>query len=90
MEESLEKMLLSNKDWLSILIKFRLFPIRIPLPQIWFHIVTLNLPFGTLVIWYVQCGIVPSPIVMFIGPDGKKIVLLSFRALPLSSITFLT
>jgi len=56
-------------------------PIRIPLPQIWFHIVTLNLPFGTLVIWYVQCGIVPSPIVMFIGPDGKKIVLLSFRAL---------
>ena len=57
------------------------YPIRIPLPQIWFHIVTLNLPFGTLVIWYVQCGIVPSPIVMYIGPDGKKIILLSFRAL---------
>ena len=56
-------------------------PIRIPLPQIWFHIVTLNLPFGTLVIWYIQCGIVPSPIVMYIGPDGKKIILLSFRAL---------
>ena len=56
-------------------------PIRIPLPQIWFHIVTLNLPFGTLVVWYVQCGIVPSPIVMYIGPDGKKIILLSFRAL---------
>ena len=57
------------------------YPIRIPLPQIWVHIVTLNLPFGTLVIWYVQCGIVPSPIVMYIGPDGKKIILLSFRAL---------
>lgn len=56
-------------------------PIRIPLPQIWFHIVTLNLPFGTLVIWYIQCGIVPSPIVMYIGPDGKKIILLGFRAL---------
>lgn len=56
-------------------------PIRIPLPQIWFHIVTLNLPFGTLVVWYIQCGLVPSPIVMYIGPDGKKIILLSFRAL---------
>lgn len=56
-------------------------PIRLPLPQIWFHIVTLNLPFGTLVIWYIQCGIVPSPIVMYIGPDGKKIILLGFRAL---------
>lgn len=56
-------------------------PIRIPLPQIWFHIVTLNLPFGTLVIWYIQCGIVPSPVVLYIGPDGKKIILLSFRAL---------
>ena len=56
-------------------------PIRIPLPQIWFHIITLNLPFGTLVVWYIQCGIVPSPIVMYIGPDGKKIILLGFRAL---------
>lgn len=56
-------------------------PIRIPLPQIWFHIVTLNLPFGTLVVWYIQCGIVPSPIVLYIGPDGKKIILLGFRAL---------
>ena len=56
-------------------------PIRIPLPQIWKHIITLNLPFGTLVVWYIQCGIVPSPIVMYIGPDGKKIILLGFRAL---------
>lgn len=56
-------------------------PIRIPLPQIWIHLVTLNLPFGTLVIWYIQCGIVPSPIVLYIGPDGKKIILLGFRAL---------
>ena len=56
-------------------------PIRIPLPQIWFHIITLNLPFGTLVVWYIQCGMVPSPIVMYIGPDGKKIILLGFRAL---------
>jgi len=56
-------------------------PIRIPLPQIWKHIITLNLPFGTLVVWYIQCGIVPSPIVMYIGADGKKIILLGFRAL---------
>lgn len=56
-------------------------PIRIPLPQIWFHIITLNLPFGTIVVWYIQCGIVPSPVVMYIGPDGKKIILLGFRAL---------
>ena len=56
-------------------------PLRIPLPQIWKHIITLNLPFGTLVVWYIQCGIVPSPIVMYIGPDGKKIILLGFRAL---------
>lgn len=53
--------------------------IKIPLPIVWIPISVIPLPVGLFVIFIAQCGICPSPVVFFQGPNGEKKFIISLR-----------
>lgn len=54
-------------------------PIKIPLPIIWIPLVVIPTPIGLFVLFIGQCGICPSPFLMYIGTSGEKKFLVSLR-----------
>jgi hypothetical protein len=53
--------------------------VNIPLPIIWIPLAAIVLPVGIFVIFIGQCGICPSPFVLFIGMNGEKKFIVSLR-----------
>lgn len=53
--------------------------IKIPLPIIWIPLAVIPLPVGIFVIFIGLCGICPSPVVFFMGPNGEKKFIISLR-----------
>jgi len=53
--------------------------IKIPLPQIWIHLITISTPLGVLVIFLNINGIFISPIVFFVSSSGYKQHLITLR-----------
>lgn len=53
--------------------------IKIPLPIIWIPLAVIPLQIGTFVIFIGQCGLCPSPFVLYIGPNDEKKFLVSLR-----------
>lgn len=53
--------------------------IKIPLPIIWIPIAVIPLQVGIFVIFIGLCGICPSPVVFYIGPNGEKKFIISLR-----------
>lgn len=52
---------------------------NIPLPIIWIPVAVIVLTAGIFVIFIGQCGICPSPFVLYIGPNGEKKFIISLR-----------
>lgn len=52
---------------------------KIPLPIIWIPLAVIPLPVGIFVIFIGQCGICPSPFVLYIGPNFEKKFIISLR-----------
>ncbi len=53
--------------------------ISIPIPIIWKHLITLTTPLGSFVVWITLCGIVPSPIIMFIDEKVDTCFLVTLK-----------
>jgi hypothetical protein len=53
--------------------------VKIPLPIVWIPLSVIALPLGVLVIFIGQCGICPSPFVLFCGAQGEKKFIVSLR-----------
>lgn len=53
--------------------------IKIPLPIIWIPLTVIALPVGVFVMFIGQCGIVPSPFLLYIGATGEKKFMVSLR-----------
>ena len=52
---------------------------KIPLPIVWIPLTVIALPVGIFVMFIGQCGIVPSPFLLYIGATGEKKFLVSLR-----------
>ena len=52
---------------------------KIPLPIIWIPIAVIPLVVGVFVIYIAQCGLCPSPVVFYVGPNGEKKFIISLR-----------
>lgn len=46
--------------------------VKIPLPIIWFHVMTINTRFGVFVVFVTMCGIWPGLYIMYIDRSGIK------------------
>ena len=53
--------------------------VNVPLPIIWIPLAVIASPFGLFVMFIAQCGICPSPVIFYIGPNGEKKFILSLR-----------
>lgn len=53
--------------------------IKIPLPIIWIPIAVIPMQVGIFVIFIGLCGICPSPVVFYVGPNGEKKFIISLR-----------
>ena len=53
--------------------------VNIPLPIVWIPIAVMATPFGLFVMFIAQCGICPSPVIFYIGPNGEKKFIVSLR-----------
>ena len=53
--------------------------ISIPLPLLWQHIITVNTPLGTIVVWIALAGPVPSPFVMLVDEKGDATFMVTSR-----------
>lgn len=54
-------------------------PVRIPLPIVWIPLAVIPLQVGIFVIFIGQCGVCPSPVVFYSGPNGEKKFIISLR-----------
>lgn len=52
---------------------------KIPLPIAWLPIAVIPLPVGTFVVFIGLCGLCPSPVVFYVGPNGEKKFVVSMR-----------
>lgn len=52
---------------------------KIPLPIIWIPLTVIALPMGVFVMFIGQCGICPSPFLLYIGASGEKKFTVSLR-----------
>ena len=54
-------------------------PVKIPLPIVWIPLTVIALPVGVFVMFIAMAGIMPSPMLLFIGATGEKMFIVSLR-----------